>query len=273
VGEEISKEVISFLVLNNIQKKLKIVVVRYTSIKFIKNGILEDLALLSHSNYFTTALKKSASNILFTVEDLGQVEKVIIRKEKSTFLVSKFARLIAKRRMNELNRELLNCDSEYEKSIFKTRIARLSGNITKIKLGISNQYEMDELRQKVENLLNTMKSALEEGFVPGGGSFYLYLRDELAQWSYMNLVGEEIFAAQIVSNSLQRPFQELFSNTNISSFSLLEELKGLGYPYGYNVLDKKIVNTLQDGLIDSAKSVRAILWNSVSLVSTVITSE
>jgi len=273
VAEEISKEVVSFLVLNNIQKKLKVVVIRYTSIKFIKNGILEDLALLSHSNYFTTALKKNASNIFFTIEDLGQVEKVIIRKEKSTFLVSKFARLIAKRRMNELNRELLNSDSEYEKNIFKTRIARLSGNITKIKLGISNQYEMDELRQKVENLLSTMKSALEEGFVAGGGSFYLYLRDELTQWSYMNLVGEEIFAAQIVSSSLQRPFQELFSNTNISSVTLLEELKGLGYPYGYNVLDKKIVHTLNDGLIDSAKSVRAILWNSVSLVSNVITSE
>jgi chaperonin GroEL len=273
VAEEISKEVISFLVLNNIQKKLKVVVIRYTSIQFIKNGILEDLALLSHSNYFTTTLKKTATNILFTVEDLGRVERAIIRKEKSTFLVSKFSRFIAKRRMNELNRELLNSDSEYEKSIFKTRIARLSGNITKIKLGISNQYEMDELRQKVENLLTTLKSALEEGFVAGGGSFYLYLRDELAQWSYMNLVGEEIFAAQIVSNSLQRPFQELFQNTNISSVTLLEELKALGYPYGYNVLDQKIVNTFQDGLIDSAKSVRAILWNSVSLVSTVITSE
>ena len=188
-------------------------------------------------------------------------------------MVSKFARLMAKRRMNELNRELLNSDSEYEKNIFKTRIARLSGNITKIRLGISNQYETDQLRQKVENIIQTIKSSLEEGFVPGGGIFYLFLREELSSWSYLNLVGEEVFAAQIVAESFSRPFQELFTNTNISPYGLLEPLKKLGYPYGYDVLEKKIVHTLKEGLIDSAKSVRSILWNSITLVSTIITSE
>ena len=37
--------------------------------------------------------------------------------------------------------------------------------------------------------------------------------------------------------------------------------------------DKKIVNTFKEGLLDSSKSVRAILWNSITLVSTIITSE
>lgn len=273
VAEEINKDLVSSLVLNNIQKKMKIVVVKYSSIKFLKDGLLEDLALLSHSNYFTSNLKTTSKNVIFTVEDLGSVEKVIIRKEKSTFFVSKFAHVIAKRRINELNRELLTSDSEYEKGLFKTRIARLSGNITKIKLGISNQYEVDELRQKIENILITMKAGLEEGVVGGGGTFYLFLREELLNWSYLNLVGEEVFAAQIISASFLRPFYELFHNTNISPYETLEELKILGYPYGYNVLGKKIVNTLNDGLLDSAKSVRSILWNSITLVSTIITSE
>jgi chaperonin GroEL len=98
----------------------------------MKNGLLEDLALLTHSNYFVSNLKDS--NVTFTLEDLGQVEKVIIKKEKSTFIVSKFAKLIAKRRINELNRELLTSETEYEKNLFKTRIARLSGYIAKVKL-------------------------------------------------------------------------------------------------------------------------------------------
>ena len=62
--------------------------------------------------------------VIFSVDDLGQAEKVIIKKDKSTFLVSKFAKLVAKRRINELNRELLLSETEYEKSIFKTRIAK-----------------------------------------------------------------------------------------------------------------------------------------------------
>ena len=121
VAEEITKDIISTLVLNNIQKKLKVVVIKYTSIKFMKTGILEDLATLTYSKFFVSNLKEEQrKNVILTVDDLGQAEKVIIKKDKSTFIVSKFAKLIAKRRINELNRELLTSETEYEKIIFKT---------------------------------------------------------------------------------------------------------------------------------------------------------
>jgi len=277
VAEEITKEIISTLVLNNIQKKLKVAVVKYTSIKFVKSGILEDLSTLTYSNYFPTTAGPSKlinnSNVTFTVDDLGQAEKVIIKKDKSTFIVSKFAKLIANRRINELNRELLSSETEYDKNLFKTRIARLSGRIAKIKVGISNQYEIEEQRQKVENAVNTIRSSLEEGFVPGGGSFYLYLQDEISNWSYLNLIGDEFFSSQIVKEALFRPFEELFENTNTPRYQISQNLLKLGYPYGYNLTEKKVVHTLNEGLIDSAKSVRSILWNAITIVSTIITSE
>ena len=273
IAEDINKDIISTLVLNNIQKKLKVAVIKYSAIKFIKNGVLEDLSLLTHSNYVESNSKVKEVEKIFRVEDLGQAEKVIIKKEKSTFIISKFSKLISKRRINELNRELLLSESEYEKSIFKTRIARLAGNISKIKIGVSNKYEISEQRKKVENVVNTVKSSLEEGILPGGGSFYLYLRSELKNWSTLNLIGEEIFANSIVSSSLLRPYEELFNNNNVPSYYIKEELTKLGYPYGYDLQEKKIVNTLLHGLVDSTKTVRAILWNSISLVSTIITSD
>jgi len=271
VAEEINKEILSTLVLNSIQKKIKIVVIRYSSIKFIKNGLLEDLALLTHSNYFIPTSKNEVKNL--TIDDLGQCSKIIVKKDKTTFLLSKFSKVLAKRKINELNRELLLSESEYEKSIFKKRIARLSGHITKIKIGISNQYEIIEQRQKVESAINTIKSALEEGILPGGGAFYLYLREEISNWTSMNLIGEEIFAGNLMLHSLIRPFEELFNNTNLSSYSIAEKIIQKGYPYTYDVLKNEIVHSFDFGLVDSAKSVRSILWNAVTLVSTIITSE
>ena len=271
VAEEISKDIISTLVLNNIQKKIKVVVVRYTSIKFLKTGILEDLSLLTHSNYFVSNMKQN--NVVLKVEDLGQAQKVIVKKEKSTFIVSKFSKLIAQRRINELNRELLDSEAEYEKNIFKTRIARLSGNITKIKVGISNQYQIEEQRRKIENVMNTIKSGLEEGILPGGGSFYLYLREELSSWASLNLIGEEIFAVQIVNSALLRPLDDLFNNTNTPRYKISQQILKQGYPFGYDLIKQEIVNTLEDGLVDSAKAVRSIIWNSISIISTLITSE
>jgi len=271
IAEEINKEVLSTLILNFIQKKLKVVVIKYTAIKFLKNGILEDLATLTHSNYFIPTSKENIHYL--SIDDLGQAEKVIIKKDKSTFLLSKFSKVIAKRRINELNRELLTAESEDEKSLFKSRIARLSGNINKIKIGISNQYEIVEQRQKVENAIITIHSALEEGVLPGGGSFYLYLRQELVNWSSLNLIGEEIFASNILSEALLNPFQELLNNANISYPFIFENLKSKLFPTRYDLIEKKYLNKLEEGILDSAKSVRSILWNSLTLVATIITTE
>lgn len=279
VAEEINKEILSTLVLNSIQKKLKIVVIRYSSIKFLKTGILEDLALLTHSNYKDQKIE--AGQIFFTVKDLGQAKKVIIKKDKSTFVISKFAKVITNRRINELSREALVSESEYEKNLFKMRIARLSGKIAKIKLGVcSTQYEMDEIKQKVEATVLTMKSTLEGGFLPGAGSFYFFLREEILNWSYLNLIGEEVFAGNIVYEALIRPLEELIKNhvSRVNSEQLnypqiLTQLKRRGYPYGYDLLNNTLVHTLETNIIDSAKSIRAILWNSITMVSMIITTE
>ena len=273
VAEEISKDIVSTLVLNNIQKKLKVAVIKYSAIKFMKIVLLEDLALLTHSSYSEVNPKVKEPEKIFKIEDLGQADKVIIQKEKSTFITSKFSKLICQRRINELNRELLLSDSDYEKNMFKKRIARLSGNIAKIKIGVSNKYEIDEQRKKVENAVNTVRSALEEGILPGGGAFYLHLRNELTNWSTVNLVGEEIFANYIVCSALLRPFRELFNNNNLPSYYIQEDLTKLGYPYSYDLNKKKIVDSFLDGLLDSAKTIRAILWNSITIVSTIITSD
>jgi chaperonin GroEL len=282
VTEEITKEVLSNLVLLTLQKKAKLLVIHYRAIQFVKTGILEDLASLTYASYTAGSgsenAKKGSSLGLenfysYSIQELGQAEKVISQKEKTTFLVSKFSKFMAKRRMNELHRELIMSETDYEKTLLKTRIARLSGNIIKLKIASSNAYQIEEERQKVENAIATLKSSLEEGLLPGGGSFYFYLRNELKTWASMNLVGEEYFAAQIFTQSLLCPLKELAENTNTAFFQIFPLFSESAYPYAYDFVQKKWVQPYHAGLIDSAKSVRAVLWNTLSLVSTIVTSE
>ena len=101
----------------------------------------------------------------------------------------------------------------------------------------------------------------------------MYLRNELTNWGTLNLIGEEIFASQIVSLALLRPFKELFVNNNLPSYYIQQELNQKGYPYTYNLREKRLVNSISNGLLDSAKSIRGILWNSISIIMTIITSD
>jgi chaperonin GroEL len=271
VVEEIKKELLSTLILNNLQKKIQIVVIKYTAIKFLKTGILEDLAILTHTNYFSPGTKKKKA--IFKIEDLGQATKIIVGKEKSIFFFSTFSKAIAQRRINELSRELVTSESEDEKNLLKTRIARLSGNIIKLKIGESNQYEIGEQRQKVEKAVQTIQGALEEGILPGGGAFYLTLREEVRNWSALNLWGDEFYASIILLECLKKPFEELFENNNFSSFFIFEQISKEKYPVRYDLLKKIFLQKLEEGVVDSTKSIRSILWNSLSLVSLIITSE
>lgn len=271
ITNQIAPDVLSTLVLNNIQKKLKIAVIKFSSIKFVKSGIIEDLALLAHANSFSSQAFINSLNLeAFKVEDLGQVEKIIIKKNTSTFIFSKFTQILTKRRINELNRELLLCETNFEKSIFKARIARLSSNILKIKLGFANQYQKEEKRKKIESAFQTLRSAFEEGVFPGGGVGYLYLREELKNWGHLNLVGDEIYSIQIVLDMLMQPFVELLLNINKSY--VFQEIVDKNFPYAYDIVEKRIVHSFKNGLVDSSKSVRSCLWNSITLTNTILTS-
>ena len=79
-----------------------------------------------------------------------------------------------------------------------------------------------------------------------------------------NLIGHELVLNNLVS---------LFNNSNLPSVFIQEELSRRGFPIGYNLTTKQFVNSFEEGLLDSAKTVRAALWNSLTIVSTIITSD
>jgi chaperonin GroEL (HSP60 family) len=83
----------------------------------------------------------------------------------------------------------------------------------------------------------------------------------------------KLFATQIILDSLTRPFEELSNNTNTPSYHIKQEIEKKGYPYGYNFVENKLINTFENSLLDSSKTIRAVLWNSISIVSTIITSD
>ena len=55
--------------------------------------------------------------------------------------------------------------------------------------------------------------------------------------------------------------------------SLLYYSFNFSYERGYLKFEIIFVNSLDEGLLDSAKTVRAALWNSLTIVSTIITSD
>ena len=272
ITENISKKLLSSIVLLNIKKKLKICVILYNSIKFLKTDILEDLALLTHSSYIKNSSENDAlANKQYEIKDLGFINKIIINKNKSCFFISKFLKLSLERKINELSREILLSETKYEKENLQNRIAKLKGNIIKIKIGSNYITPFSEDKKHLEKIPLAIRSTLEEGYVIGGGSFYLYLSEEIKYWSTMNLIGDEIYASKIVINSLKKLFFALYSKEKFGAFLIFQNLVKNGYPLTYNMVEKNNRITFDSILIDPSKNLRLLFLNSFSMLSTLIT--
>lgn len=272
ITESISKDLLSILILNYLKKKLKVVVIKYSSIQSLKTALLEDLALMTQANYVeSTFIKGKIVEKDYNVNDLGLIHKVIICKDRSQFIFSKFSKVLIKRRLNELNRQLLISETDYEKNLYENRISRLSGNLIKLKISKDKLFNVYEIKKKIENLILNLRSSLEEGYLSGGSSFYIFTSKQVQHWSSFNLVGEEIYSSQILINSLEKLSFDFLKNLKKNQTIIFQNLLKMSYPNTYDLIKEEYVNGLNSKIFDSSKSIRLLFLHSISLLSTLIT--
>ena len=78
-------------------------------------------------------------------------------------------------RIKVIKKEMENTDSEFDREKCQERIAKLGGAIGRIKVGAATETELKDKKLRYEDALNSVKAAMDEGIVPGGGSTLVYL--------------------------------------------------------------------------------------------------
>lgn len=158
------------------------------------------------------------------------------------------------------------------------RIDTIQRRISKLKNGLSNLYicadsdiEMNERKDRIDDAVGAIKSALEEGYVAGEGVTFLALIDKIKNIDFNEREG--IAAASILSKTLISPFATIIRNAEL--------LNSNNYDYIINKTDGRkgldtsngeIIDLIDSGIIDPTKVLRCALQYSVSLVSTLISS-
>ena len=129
--------------------------------------------------------------------------------------------------------------------------------------------ELIEKKHRIEDALEAIRSAQAEGIHEGGGIALVRAAGRVrapADLSEAQRVGFDI-----VIRSLYAPFKQMCSNCGISSDVILERVskkKGKGY----NFRTHKYVDLFEEGIIDPVKVTCSAVKNSVSVVSTLITT-
>ena len=266
IADEIENQALATLVVNKLRGTLDVVAVKAPGFGDRKKEMLKDLSILTGAEFISEELGKTLDKVELT--DLGSAKRVVVTKEKTIIVEGKGTKNSIEDRVKEIKAQIENTTSEYDKEKLQERLAKLAGGVAVIKVGAASEVEAKEKKMRIEDAINATRAAIEEGVVAGGG---LALHNAKKVLDKVKLTDQdEQLGIEILKSVLSEPLKQIVENAGEDGAVIAAECKG---NTGYNAKTGKVVDMIEDGIIDPVKVTRFVLTNAVSVASMLITTE
>tara|TARA_Y100000052_G_C2954405_1_gene89319 strand:- start:3343 stop:4920 length:1578 start_codon:yes stop_codon:yes gene_type:complete len=255
--------VVNTLAANVVQNNLKLCNIIPPSFGYRTNELLSDIALATGGTYFSESQGDNLA--LLTMQDLGHADKVIIGQNSSVIVTNHSENPQITERIEELKEQRDNNKIKAEKEFINDRIALLSGGVGVLYVGGNSDIEQKEKFDRIEDAVCAVRSAVEEGILPGGGISLLRAGELL----------DEGHACDILYGALCKPIEQILINAGEDVKKIRDEVcncNDVPYNYGYDVKNKKFGDMYKMGIIDPAKVTKNALKNAVSVATTILTT-
>lgn len=269
ICEDSEEEGLAYLAINTYQQRFRACAVKAPEFGNLRREWMEDIALTTGGDYVSDLHGLDIKEV--ELLNLGQAEKVIISNTETVIRggkkdSEKFDEFIADLQMN-----LAQAKTEEEKYPIEKRIARLKSSVAVIQVGAATETELKEKLDRVDDSVRATRAAISEGFLAGGGT--AFLRIPALQFMTGKDTSDYDKGRLLVMSALQTPIKQICENAGVNTTEIyLKVSTGVGN-MGYNAITGKIVDMVEDGIIDSTKALRCALVNAVSVAGMVLTSE
>jgi chaperonin GroEL len=269
IAEEIEGQLLAALIINRMRNNMKIAAVKAPRYGEERRSILEDVATITGATFVSkdSALRLKAVKL----EHLGSVKKVEITKYHTTLADGETDYAALDERIEMLKGQVEETESLPEAQRIQERITRLSSAIAVIRIGGATEIEVTEKKHRVEDALEAVKSAQEEGIVLGGGAALLKAANNIEVEPDNP---DQLRGAQALLESCFAPITQILKNAEISSDIVVNSLSYDDHPknVGFNVRTEKFEDLIESGVIDPAKTVKCALQNAASAAGTLLTT-
>jgi chaperonin GroEL len=271
-----SQNVINTLAANVMKNNLKLCTIIPPNFGYKQHELMNDIALSVGATYFSEQTGDDLS--LMTFQDLGRASKVIADKDNTIILKDKdhVDDKAIKERVDQLWDAHKITEKKVDKEFIMSRIASLTGGVGVIRVGGNTDLEQKELFDRVDDAVCAVRSALEQGILPGGGlALYdqgVYLNSEEAKKGHVDK--SKLIANAILGDALLCPMLQIHTNAGLQ----LTDDSGKSISYfgnmdqGIDVKSKKMGNMIKMGVIDPMKVTKVALQNAVSVAVTILST-
>ncbi|KAF0468848.1 chaperonin GroEL [Pediococcus acidilactici] len=268
IADDITGEALPTLVLNKMRGTFNVVAVKAPGFGDRRKEQLEDIAILTGGTVITDDLGLNLKDV--TIEQLGQANKVTVTKDDTTIVEGSGSQEQIAERVAMIKQQISETTSDFDKEKLQERLAKLAGGVAVIRVGAATETELKEKKYRIEDALNATRAAVEEGFVPGGGTA---LVNVIASLEDLDAEGDELTGINIVRRALEEPVRQIAENAGEEGSVIVTKLKTQKYGVGYNAATDEWVDMIEAGIVDPTKVTRSALQNAASVSALLLTTE
>ena len=263
--------VVNTLAANVMKNNLKIVAIQPPSFGYKQHELMQDIAISVGATYYSEKTGDDLSLINFS--DLGHAARVIVSADKTIVLKSDYRADNAKveERVAQLWQAHAQATKKADKDFLLERIASLTGGIGVIYVGGNTDLEQKELYDRVDDAVCAVRSALEEGILPGAGRALheIATQDPMFQEIFAHSA-EKAAAIAILKEALRSPLDQILQNAGINPNDVYDNTEESGF--GYNLKTGEHGDLIKMGVVDPLKVTRCALQNAISVAVTILST-
>ena len=271
VAENIEGQALASLIMNAMRGTMRVCGVKAPNYGEQRRNTLKDLAISVGATLISRESGVTLKDVKLT--HFGEVKKLEVTRNTTTMVGGQGDMESIEKEIEKLKAIMQDTESLRECEIIQERITRLASGISVIRVGAATEIEMIEKRHRIEDALEAIRSAQLEGILPGGGSFLVQQSVDLLEKVRDKIENEwQELGVKIVQQAIRETLRQMCKNAGESSDLILDSVSREEVNYGYDFNLGLMVDVLQAGIIVPARVTRCALQNSVSVASTLISS-
>jgi chaperonin GroEL len=250
-------EALGTLIYNKLKVGMNVCVIQAPEQGMKRLEVMQDIAIFTGGQVISEDQGTALDKQNFKPEFLGTASKVIVKQDSCVIVNGQGNPDKVEERQKQIKEMITEAPSDYEKEYLRKRAGSIGRGVAVLYIGAPTEIEKGDLKDLAEDAILATRSAIEEGFLPGGGVGFIRCAESLKPES----AGEEI-----VIKSLYKPLLQILANNEEAHDILTKIIEGKN-DYGYNAFTGEFGNLIEQGVIDAAKVIRCAIENAASVAA------
>lgn len=267
ISNDIEGQALAALIANAVRGTMKVCAIKAPKYGEERRNIMKDLCISTGATFITRENSLTLRDV--KLNHFGHCKNINVTKTWTTIVGGKGNGQKIDETIETIKAQIQQTDNLSECERLQERITRLASGVAVIKVGAQTEVEMIEKRHRIDDALEAVRSAQEEGIVPGGGIALIRATNDL----FVETDNEEqSLGAQVVLRACEVPLRQMAINAGESPDIIVTNVKNSDGDTGYDFLKRELVSTYEKGIIDPCKVTKCALKNATSAAGTLLTT-